>query len=430
MGKPDRCTFRAPTIVRSRQGRSPPTRQPNRNLGQKARSLIAARRYSTGRGLLDACPDPLPRMKATPNDQVHGVRSACDLQFAADTKEAQTQSTLETKPANGEPSLSEANPTTTDLKQELPNNLRQADLVGCNLRGAQLQGRDLSGLDLSYADLSGANLVGANLAGSKLFGASLCNAECLQADFSDADLSQCNALGAGFGKAILRRCLLFGADLAAATLTQASLEAADLRTATMKEARLLRADLTGADLARADLQAADLSHATVTDAQFVECDLRRARLLGVNGSQRANWIGADIRDADFCGAYLVRRTIGDQNYLHEFRNQDPYSNALYWVWWATSDCGRSITRWSAWIAVIVLVYSGAFNSVGVDWGSHPTWLSPMYLSVVTLTTLGYGDAVPMSVSAQIVAMTEVFVGYVMLGGLLSIFSNKMARRSD
>ena len=68
--------------------------------------------------------------------------------------------------------------------------------------------------------------------------------------------------------------------------------------------------------------------------------------------------------------------------------------------------------------------------VGVDYGKHPTYLSPLYYSVVTLTTLGYGDVVPASASGQLVAMIEVITGYIMLGGLLSIFSIKMARRGD
>jgi voltage-gated potassium channel Kch len=54
----------------------------------------------------------------------------------------------------------------------------------------------------------------------------------------------------------------------------------------------------------------------------------------------------------------------------------------------------------------------------------------LYYSVVTLTTLGYGDVVPASPTAQVLAMCEVVLGYVMLGGLLSIFSNKMSRRAD
>jgi voltage-gated potassium channel Kch len=50
--------------------------------------------------------------------------------------------------------------------------------------------------------------------------------------------------------------------------------------------------------------------------------------------------------------------------------------------------------------------------------------------VVTLTTLGYGDVIPASAGGQVIAMVEVVTGYVMLGGLLSILSNKMARRGD
>jgi len=68
--------------------------------------------------------------------------------------------------------------------------------------------------------------------------------------------------------------------------------------------------------------------------------------------------------------------------------------------------------------------------VGVDYGPHPTSLSNLYLSVVTLTTLGFGDVIPETVWGQVVVMIEVITGYIMLGGLLSILSNKMARRAD
>jgi voltage-gated potassium channel Kch len=50
--------------------------------------------------------------------------------------------------------------------------------------------------------------------------------------------------------------------------------------------------------------------------------------------------------------------------------------------------------------------------------------------LVTLTTLGYGDVVPTSLAAQMLAVLEALLGYVGLGGLLSILANKMARRAD
>ena len=313
---------------------------------------------------------------------------------------------------------------------DLPDDLSDVVLKGRDLRGAQLSGKDLSGRDLSGADLSGAKLMGANLRGAKLFGAKLCKAELLQANLSDADLSKCDAASAGFGNVDLRGALLFGANLKAATLTQSCLAGADLRAADLSNARLRETDLSGADLSRANLQGADLSQARVDRTRFFDCDLRHSRLRGIRGHAAADWVGADVRDADFAGAYMARREIADQNYLHEFRNQNRISGIVYWIWWATSDCGRSISRWTGWIVFIVLAFAGLFETVRVDWGDHPTWLSSIYYSVVTLTTLGYGDVIPASVGAQIIAMIEVFLGYVMLGGLLSIFSNKMARRAD
>jgi len=51
-------------------------------------------------------------------------------------------------------------------------------------------------------------------------------------------------------------------------------------------------------------------------------------------------------------------------------------------------------------------------------------------SFVTLTTLGYGDAMPASMVGQILAVSEALCGYIGLGGLLSIFTQKMARRAE
>ena len=76
------------------------------------------------------------------------------------------------------------------------------------------------------------------------------------------------------------------------------------------------------------------------------------------------------------------------------------------------------------------MFAGLYGLVDMDFGAYPTFLSPLYGSVVTLTTLGYGDVLPKSPVAQVVVMCEVVTGYVMLGGLLSIFSSKMATRAD
>ena len=114
----------------------------------------------------------------------------------------------------------------------------------------------------------------------------------------------------------------------------------------------------------------------------------------------------------------------------DWRTQSRINAAIYRVWKVTSDCGRSFVRWGLWTALLAVVYAAAYLVVDVDLGAHPTPLSTLYFSVVTLTTLGYGDVLPRSLAAQCLVMSEVTVGYVMLGGLLSIFANKMARRAD
>ena len=80
--------------------------------------------------------------------------------------------------------------------------------------------------------------------------------------------------------------------------------------------------------------------------------------------------------------------------------------------------------------LLALLFGVIFQQSAIDYGPHPSALSPYYFSFVTLTTLGYGDVVPASSTAQVLVVIEVFCGYLALGGLLSIFANKMARRAD
>ncbi|MCA9608656.1 MAG: pentapeptide repeat-containing protein [Myxococcales bacterium] len=310
------------------------------------------------------------------------------------------------------------------------DDLRGARLSGADLSGVDLSGRDMTGADLSRADLRGARLVGAGLASVDLSEAVLDDAELAGASLSSAILEGASALRAGFGRADLRRAAFFGAHLEGASFVEARLAHADLRRVHARGARFHEADLHGADLGQADLSDADLSKADVDHASFLEADLRRARLRSLRGFERASFLRADVRDVDFSGAYLLRRHVLDENYLEEFRTRGPAYAVAYWVWWATSDCGRSVARWTAWTLAIALAYGFAFQLVTMDYGGHETWLSPFYYSVVTLTTLGYGDVLPGSVGAQMLAMSEVILGYLMLGGVISIFSNKLARRGE
>jgi len=330
-------------------------------------------------------------------------------------------------------------------RDDVEARLRSGDESEVSFRGALLTGLDLSGLDLSKrnfsgadlteanlsnADLSDANLSGANLERAVMFGAMLSGAELVGADLARADLSRCEASRAGFGAAILEKTSFFEANLSGSTFSQANLRGSDLRCADLRRARLHASSLNDVDASQADLREAELDGSDVSGATFNGADLRGARLPRLQNFERANWLAVDIRETDFRGAYSLRRLIIDENYLEEFRSRGPHFEILYRVWRMTSDCGRSFWRWAAWMGLIACLFAVAFSFVAVDYGDYETLLSPLYYSVITLTTLGYGDVLPKSSAAQALAMFEVCVGYVVLGGLISILANKMARRGE
>lgn len=128
------------------------------------------------------------------------------------------------------------------------------------------------------------------------------------------------------------------------------------------------------------------------------------------------------------------------------------------IFWFASDYGSSTTRilWtfvscSLFFSVVYLIGSPA-----PDWAFWPTpfahpfldnfdsdilsqvtcqryygmgcyfkvWFRSLYFSVVTMTTLGFGDihAHPLSTTGQFLVMSQVLIGYVLLGALITRLS--------
>ena len=59
----------------------------------------------------------------------------------------------------------------------------------------------------------------------------------------------------------------------------------------------------------------------------------------------------------------------------------------------------------------------------------PDWFAALYFSVVTFTTLGYGDISPTTHAAMTLCMIEVLLGYVVLACVIFLISRKVSLRS-
>ena len=142
---------------------------------------------------------------------------------------------------------------------------------------------------------------------------------------------------------------------------------------------------------------------------------------------------------------FFKRYVADQQFIRAFKERHPFW-AQVWRW--SSDYGRSLGLWALWSLLIALSFAclyilspvwvptwlhpwrPQFHQVtGTDVGLPLTFWTSFYFSIVTFTTLGFGDVVADNTLARILVTLEVIFGYVMLGGLISIFANKLASRS-
>ncbi len=341
-------------------------------------------------------------------------------------------------------------------------NLARADLSGAVLRGASLDGADLRGARLTHADLTDASLRGANLSGAELLLADFTGADLSHADlsgttsvsdrelghmhrgpkFRDAVLLGANLQssfcamsdfsGSQLAGAVLSRANLAGAQLADNDLSGAELAEADLTRANLQRSNLRGANIRAAVLVNADLSHTDLSEADVSAANLRGANLADAKVDGIRYDRHGSYRG--IRVATCYGSSRFRRFAQDQDYIEEFREAYPIT---YRAWQLLTDCGRSLTRVVLWSSGMMVLFAFAYLALGeqaftVSNDTVREWdflFTALYSSVSNFVTLGFGDVLPLTPLAAVVVMSEVIVGYVTLGILVSILATKVARRS-
>ncbi len=333
---------------------------------------------------------------------------------------------------------------TIDLSQE---NLSCVDLRGYNLDGVDLSNRVLQAADLRHTSMHASNLSGADCAAVDICGADLTSAELFYADFTGAVMSRVNLERAFLIEANLSLAYLNGANLTDAHMNGANLTSARLNNTRLVGADLSDTNLTDADLRGANLEKSDLSNAILKGADLTGANLKGATLLSADFSG-ANINGVQFDETETCkdiqisaahGNALFKRYAQDMAYVEEYKINSPFH---YFLWKYSSNCGRSLSLWVFWCVIIALAFSlvfqfhlgGSQSFVLTELAKEPgydprDWAPMLYYSVVTFTTLGFGDIVPRSQEAAWWVMAEVVMGYFMLGGLITILATKLARRS-
>ena len=189
-----------------------------------------------------------------------------------------------------------------------------------------------------------------------------------------------------------------------------------------------------------------MSIATFRDVQYIPDTLFQAVKAKLSREQhRPTEFYLDSQQIDEAANPFFKRYVADQQFIRAFNQENPVLAGL-WRW--SSDYGRSLGLWALWSVFFAILFTFTYmpfpewlpswiqdwaprfhQTTGFYSGRTLTFSDCFYFSVVTFTTLGFGDVVADNAPARFLVALEVIFGYVMLGGLISIFSNKLASRS-
>jgi len=279
------------------------------------------------------------------------------------------------------------------------------DLSGENLSGANLTRIDLSGVALFDANLSKADLVGADLSNSDLTGA----------DLSYTDLTKANFKGAR----------LWNANLRGAKLTEADLSEADLWKANLFNTRLWRTKLTGAKGLTKN------SFRCGSGKFFAPCKAHEAGYISAEETYRnlKRYFIFEGRYNDASWASFKEKTMEKMRLL---KQRDPAYIPMALMGLL---CGYGEMPIKIVVSSLFIIFGYAFLFYSLKMATVVSANLPLnfgdylYYSIVTFTTLGYGDIVPKVVTSfRLLAASEAFLGAFLMGLFIFTLARKYSAR--
>ncbi|WP_286820091.1 pentapeptide repeat-containing protein [Desulfobacter sp. UBA2225] len=299
-------------------------------------------------------------------------------------------------------------------------NLKNAILKSVNFEDAILTSAQLTKSNLSNANLKGACIRSANLEKTTLVCANLKYADCMGANFKEANLSY------------------------------ADLERTHFMWTKLNNSNFYNSNLRGASFNQANLENAYLNEANLCDTVFREANLKSARfcMAGCNAFTKIIDCFFD-KNTDFRGVSIdtIQWNPGYKQ-LVEYNNRklnwfEWYSEHKMLQWpfrffWNFSDYGHSSIRIITWFVCLSVLFGALYFCFpdmveGLYNNNMPTGfvaLRAFYFSIVTMTTLGFGDIYANSKGpwnwynycGHFLLILQVILGYFILGALVTRLS--------
>jgi len=221
-------------------------------------------------------------------------------------------------------------------------------------------------------------------------------------------------------------------------LSHANLSKLNLKTANLSKADLGGTNFSKSFLYEADFHGSDMASCNLTETNITLANLRGSILWGakfcetnvsdVHWDRKTKFKGIDVTTC--YSNEIFKITAQNRSFLEEYKIKYPKK---YWLWRISCDCGNNLFLWMMWSLIVALLFALFYWLMGgehFDTGKHltPSFLSMVYYSIITFTTLGFGDITPKTQMAAFFVTVEVVFGYIMLGGLIAIFSTKFVKR--
>lgn len=345
---------------------------------------------------------------------------------------------------------SEADLSGWDLRSLLLSDYRRV----ANFQNVKLAGSNLSECILTRANFKNSNLHGANLEGAELSYVDFRNVFFMSANLSHASISEAN----------LENAKLFGAILVETTCDFSNLKNTDFRKSKiiksfLDEDNLQQADFRGAVLRKTDLTSSDLKeskfdqYTKLYKVRLYNCNLERSTLK--NAVKNLDKIIVQEKEKKYKEAkeiYILLKNyfrqegmfnISGKYYYREKLMETKYNwkekKYLQWIGniflkLTTGYGERPLNILISWVIIIFgftfiyYIFSGIFNGIAYNIISYkPNFLEALYFSIVTFTTLGFGDLAPKPGFFQLFASFEALIGAIFMALFIFVFVRKMIR---